>query len=263
MNLLMVNDAEITVNAMKEEINWKNYGIDNTFVAYNVAEGQDIISHKEVDILLCDIEMPGEYGIALIRWIRESNYDIDCILLTCHAEFTYAHEAITLNCQDYLLLPASYEVIGETVKKVVDRRAERLKNTKLQEYGKSWLKSKEDRVHVNAESAKTPKEVVEECTAYILQNLNNEELSVNELASHFYLNPIYLNRIFKKEKNITISQFIIREKMSLAAQLLKNPASSAIAVANQVGYPNYSYFSTIFKKYYGCTPSQYRENCLK
>ncbi len=259
MNLLMVNDAEITVNAMKDEIDWAFYKIDKVFIAYNVAEGQEIIARHTIDILLCDIEMPGEYGITLIRWIRENNYDIDCILLTCHAEFAYAKEAITLNCQDYLLLPASYETIGQTVKNVVQRREIRLQNTRLQEYGKSWLKSREDRVHIDETLSKSPKEVVEECTAYILQNLNNETLSVNELAAHFYLNPIYLNRIFKKEKNISISQFIIQEKMSLAASLLKNPASSAVAVANQVGYPNYSYFSTIFKKYYGCTPSQYRE----
>lgn len=259
MKLLMVNDAEITVNAMKDEIDWISYGIDEVFIAYNVAEGQSIISKHPIDILLCDIEMPGEYGIALIRWIRENAYDIDCILLTCHAEFAYAREAITLNCQDYLLLPASYETIGQTVKKVMQRREMRLQNARLQEYGKSWLKSKEEHVLVNEDIPKSPKEVVEECASYILQNLNNETLSVNELASHFYLNPIYLNRIFKKEKNISISQFIIQEKMSLAAQLLKNPTSSAVAVANQVGYPNYSYFSTIFKKYYGCSPSQYRE----
>lgn len=259
MKLLMVNDLELTVNTMKEEIPWERYGIDEVFVAYNVAEGQHVILQHRIDLLLCDIEMPGEYGIALIRWIRNNGYDIDCILLTCHAEFNYAREAITLNCQDYLLLPASYETIGETVKSVVDRRSQRLQNTRLQEYGKSWLKSKEEQVNQEMDSSKSPKKVVEECTAYILQNLNREELSVNEIAAHFYLNPIYLNRIFKKQNKITISQFMIREKMSLAAQLLKNPDSSAIAVANQVGYQNYSYFSTMFKKYYGCTPSQYRE----
>ena len=100
---------------------------------------------------------------------------------------------------------------------------------------------------------------MEECAAYILERLQREDLSVSEIAAHFYLNPIYLNRIFKKEKNITISQFIIREKMELAAKLLKLPDSSASMVANQVGYPNYPYFSTLFKKYYHCTPTQYKE----
>lgn len=258
MNLLMVNDAVTTVEAMKADIPWEHYGIAKVYTAYNVAEGRAVIQRHPIDILLCDIEMPGENGIALIRWTREQRYDIDCILLTCHADFSYAHEAITLNCQDYLLLPASYEDIGATVDKVVKRRLDRLYKSQLMEYGKSWLMEKSRKVNVSADSQKSPKEVTAECITYIMANLSNESLSVNELAAHFYLNPIYLNRIFKREKNIAISQFIIREKMALAARLLKDPSSSAVAVANQVGYPNYSYFSTIFKKYYGCTPTQYR-----
>ena len=58
---------------------------------------------------------------------------------------------------------------------------------------------------------------------------------------------------------MNISQWIIRERMLLAAELLKNPSNTAIAVAIRVGYSNYPYFSTVFKKYYGCTPSQYAE----
>lgn len=254
----MVNDDKITVNIINTEIPWKHYDID-TFVAYNVSEGQEIIQQNQIDILLCDIEMPEENGIALIRWIRERELDIDCIFLTCHADFNYAKEAITLNCQDYLLMPTSYENIINTVLKVMHRRKQRLQNNRLQEYGKSWLSSQRQLVLDNQETTRTPKELVEECAAYILQNLKSETLSVNEIASHFYMNPIYLNRIFKKEKNIAISQFIIKEKMSLAAELLKSPDNTAVAVANQLGYPNYSYFAHTFRKYYDCTPAQYHE----
>lgn len=261
MNLLMVNDAVTTVQAMKKEIPWGNYGIEKVYIAYNVTEGQDIISSVPIDILLCDIEMPGEYGIALIRWIREKNYDIDCILLTCHAEFVYAQEAITLNCQDYLLLPASYESIGATIQKVANRRRERLDNRKLVEYGKSWLHEKNQQAAQNTPPPRSQKEIVEECVTYILSNLDNPELSVNQVASYLYLNPIYLNRIFKREKNMTIIQFMTNEKMTLAARLLKETTNSVVAIAEQVGYQNYSYFSTIFKKYYGCTPTQYRTDC--
>lgn len=258
MNLLMVNDAVAAVQAMKDEIPWEQYGIQKIYTAYNVAEGQAVIQATAIDILLCDIEMPGEYGIALIRWIRENHYDIDCILLTCHAEFSYAQEAVTLNCQDYLLLPASYESIGATIQKVVNRRQERLNISQLVEYGKSWLHEKDQQVSQNAEKSRNQKDVIEECVSYILSNLDNPELSVNQVASHLYLNAIYLNRIFKREKNMTIIQFIINEKMALAARLLQNSSSSVVAIAEQVGYPNYSYFSTIFKKHYGCTPTQYR-----
>ena len=73
---------------------------------------------------------------------------------------------------------------------------------------------------------------------------------------------MYLNRIFKNVMKVSISQYIINERMKLAAQLLKKPELSMNAIAEGVGYSSYSYFVSAFKKYYDCTPSQYRKNCL-
>lgn len=109
-------------------------------------EGKQEITSHSIEVLLCDIEMPGENGLALIRWIRESGYDIDCILLTCHADFNYAREAITLNCRDYLLLPAKYEEIGECVLNICRRREERLQAKQLELYGQHWLKDKDETI---------------------------------------------------------------------------------------------------------------------
>lgn len=259
MNLLLVNDAIATVESMKTEIPWSSYGIDNTYTAYNVDEGKSSILSEHIDILLCDIEMPGDNGISLIRWIRDNNFDIDCILLTFHADFSYAQEAISLGCQEYILIPASYEDIGNTILKSVIKRSERLSNKKLQEYGKSWIHEKEQSILIPVEATRTPSDIVDECVIYIMSNLSNESLSVTSIAAHFFLHPIYLNRIFKKIKNITINQFIISQKMELAAELLKLPNASAINVSRQLGYPNYSYFSSIFKKHFNCTPTQYHQ----
>ena len=255
MNLLMVNDAVLELESMEKKIAWDNYGITKVFTAKSAFDARNILMADQIDILLCDIEMPGEDGISLIRWIRQNNYDIDCILLTCHSDFAYAKEAITLNCREYILLPTKYEEIGLTVQKTVNQRLEHLRVIQYQEYGKNWVKTQADTLSLKADIS--PKETVENCASYILQNLNDEELSVSDIAAHFHLNAIYLNRIFKKEKGISLSQWLIQELMKLAAQLLENPQYTAVAVANHVGYPNYPYFSTVFKKYYGCTPAQY------
>lgn len=257
MKLLMVNDAVLELHTMETTIAWEKYGIDQVYTADNAAAARTIIAEHTIDILLCDIEMPMENGISLIRWIRLADYDIDCILLTCHADFTYAREALTLNCSEYILLPAKYEDIGLNVHKVVKSRARRLHNNQLQKFGETWIRSMQDALPAG-ESA-NPKETISQCAAYILKHISDESLNVADIAAHFYLNAIYLNRIFKREKGMNISQWIIKERMLLAAELLKNPANTAIAVANQAGYGNYPYFSTVFKKYYGCTPSQYTE----
>ncbi len=73
MNLLIVNDAVVEVQTMQDNIPWPTYGIERVYTAFCVEDARDTIRQKPVDVLLCDIEMPGENGIALIRWIRTHN----------------------------------------------------------------------------------------------------------------------------------------------------------------------------------------------
>lgn len=257
MKLLIVNDAVLEATMMKNDILWEDYLIKEVYTAFNAQDAKAVIKETSIDVMLCDIEMPGEDGLSLIRWANHQGYDIDCILLTCHADFAYAREAVSLNCQEYLLLPAKYSEIGECVKRTCLHRKDRLKKEQLQEYGKNWLHEKN--VSTQSAPSKKPNEIVEDCTLFIYKNIGNEELSVAVLAEYFHMNASYLNRIFKKEKNITISQWIIQERMKLAAELLKNSENTVINVAHQVGYFNYPYFSTTFKKVYNCTPSQYAQ----
>lgn len=139
MRLLMVNDEVLTAETMKEEIPWEKYGIEQVYTAYDVEAGKECIRNNPVDIMLCDIEMPGENGLALLRWVRENKKDIECVFLTCHASFAYAREAICLGCQDYILIPAKYEEIGEVIQRVVQRLTKTREAARYQEYGKYML----------------------------------------------------------------------------------------------------------------------------
>ena len=259
MNLLIVNDIVMEANTMASEIPWERSGIDRVHTAYSANQAREIIRENPVDILLCDIEMPDENGLSLIRWIKENGYDIECILLTCHADFAYAQEGISLGVEDYITLPAKYEEIASSVQKVCLRHQKRQEDLKLQHYGKNWLASQAQTLADNSheDERHTPSQIAEECVRYILAHISESELGVNDVASSVFLNPIYLNRIFKKEKGSSISQWIIKERMELASTLLLTTDHPAVEIAAQVGYNNYPYFSTVFKKYFGTTPSQY------
>ena len=257
MNLLIINDEILTAETMKTDIEWKNYGIGEVYTAYDAEQAKTVIQSQTVDIMLCDIEMPGDNGIELLRWVRNEDLPIECIFLTCHPKFSYAQEAITLNCQDYIPIPARYEEIGEGVLKVVRRIQETREALKLQEYGKRVVQEQVDYAVQQYGKKKTGREIVEEIVNYIAHNLGNEELTVNELGNQFYMHPVYINRVFKKEMKISVSQYINEERMKLAAELLKSGQLSANIVAEQVGYHAYSNFSNMFKKYYGCSPTEY------
>lgn len=62
-----------------------------------------LVAEKSIQIILCDIEMPGEDGLSLNEWVRDTKPEIIRILLTSHAEFSYAQKSLKLGCFDYVV----------------------------------------------------------------------------------------------------------------------------------------------------------------
>ncbi len=257
MTLLIVNDEKPTANLMRQDIPWKEYGIDTVYTAYDAKQAKLCIEEYSIDLLLCDIEMPGENGIALLRWVREEKKEIECIFLTCHASFSYAQEAIALGCQDYILIPARYEHIGAAVAKVADRIRTRRQERRYQELGRQTVEQNLSAAKEAHGEKRSAGEIVAAVERYVREHLSDEELGINGIAEQLYLHPVYLNRIFKKEKESSIGQYIISERMKLAAALLLENRLNAYAVAEQVGYKSYSNFNLTFKKTFGVPPTQY------
>ena len=261
MNLCIVNDEKITADNMKSNLQWQTYGIRHVYVAYDADSARKILTEHSVEIVLLDIEMPGENGLSLLRWIREQQMDTECIFLTCHASFPYAQEAISLGARDYILMPARNEEIGEAVARTAERIRLKREAVTFTEIGKSVWDQEAEKAEEKYGTQKTPAQTAEEIAGYIRRNLTDGELSVNSLAEKMHLNPTYMNRMFKKEKGISVGQFIINERMKMAGYLLKEGKVNAESAAWQAGYKNYAAFRLAFKKYFGCSPSQYREKC--
>lgn len=93
MNVLAVDDQINVLNGLMVGVQWKKLGIDQVYKAGNAAEAKRILRACTVDILMSDIEMPGESGLQLLEWVRNEQMDIACIFLTAHADFTYAKTA--------------------------------------------------------------------------------------------------------------------------------------------------------------------------
>ena len=257
MNLLIVNDEKLTADTMKEEVDWASCGIDRVFTAYDAGQAKEVFFREKIDIALCDIEMPGENGIELLRWIRREKIETECIYLTCHASFVYAREAIDLGCRSYILIPARDEEICRVVKETAEYIRTRESERRYQELGKSSVqKTVEEAKDVYGEK-RSQEDIVRDAVSYIAKNLKDEDLSVNAAADYLALHPVYLNRIFKKAKGISIGQYIIGERMKLAEALLLEGKLSVYAISEMVGYHNYSNFALSFKKTFGTSPSQY------
>lgn len=92
----------------------------------------------------------------------------------------------------------------------------------------------------------------------IIQRHYPEDINVSRIAGEVYMSPNYIGLIFKQETGKSITEYITQTRMEAAKELLKNSSSKILEIAELVGYDNPQYFSTIFKKYYGVHPNQFR-----
>lgn len=97
MTLLLVDDQINVINGLMNGINYRKLEIDTVLPSTSVQEAKTLICENQIDILMTDIEMPGENGLQLLHWVSENYPDIVCILLTSHADFSYAQESINLD----------------------------------------------------------------------------------------------------------------------------------------------------------------------
>lgn len=112
---------------------------------------------------------------------------------------------------------------------------------------------------VNNYKLKDYSTLVRKVVNYINLNLVND-LSVQNLADLFYISPTYLARIFKKEVNYSIVEYINKQRIRRSTYLLKDSNLPINQISQIVGIHDFNYFSRLFKKHMNKTPSQYRKD---
>ena len=254
MKLLVVDDNKYVVESLRKMIRKEEFGISEVLGAYSVPQAERILETEEVDLLICDIEMPGEKGFQLLEYIERNGLDIETIMLTSYSNFDYAKQALSYHVDDYLLKPAAPEELNEAVGRMAEKKRKRMKEEKLMEYGSHWLSS----VNLPDEGdEEVPIREINEIREYILNNL----ASVNRtsIAEHFFITPNYLSRLFKKETGMLLTEYIQKERMTKAQELLKNTELSVSEIALQTGYPSFAHFSKQFRRFTGDSPNEYRK----
>lgn len=112
---------------------------------------------------------------------------------------------------------------------------------------------------VNKEQINNINNLIDNVKKFIEENLSDSNLSLSFVAKHFYLNPSYLSRTFKKETGINFIEYLTNKRMEKAISLIKEKNMKSFEIANAVGIQDPNYFSSCFKKYTGLNVSEYKK----
>ena len=131
----------------------------------------------------------------------------------------------------------------------------------LDELGE-WLLSvcMQLRGQIRRERTDAAKLLIDKAKQYINENYSDCELSVEKLCSHLGLSATYFSTLFKRETGKSFVVYLTETRMEQALQLLNTTEEKAYVISELVGYTEPNYFSYVFKKQYGVSPSKYRLN---
>ena len=104
------------------------------------------------------------------------------------------------------------------------------------------------------EQPKTIQKIIQ----YINKNIN-QELTLEHIASHFGTSANYLGKLFKKHIGMSFNDYLNRIRLKYACTLIAYSAIPLKEIAHDCGFSSLEYFYYVFKKYYGITPSKYKE----
>ncbi|NLX76200.1 MAG: response regulator transcription factor [Clostridiaceae bacterium] len=112
---------------------------------------------------------------------------------------------------------------------------------------------------INSYNTKSIKLVLRNAIDFIHENYN-KQITLNDVAEHVYVSTSYLSRMFKKELGKNFVDYLNGLRIEKAKELLMDPSYKTYEVAEIVGIPDAHYFSRLFKKYEGLSPTEYRDS---
>ncbi|MCR5670003.1 MAG: response regulator [Butyrivibrio sp.] len=254
--ILIADDEPIERQVVYKKITKHYKEQAEVFLAENGLLAVESFFEHDCQVAVLDIEMPGMTGLEAAEEIRKKNKDCSIIFLTAFDEFSYAKKAIEVRALDYLLKPGSDEdliaVIDEAFS-IADKVA-RGENT---ENADASLSPEDAAKMAGDGDANVSNSLVREAGEYI-RNHYKEDISLQDVAGVLGYSDVYFCKLFKQNFGKNFISYLNEFRMNRAKELLADPMINIKDVSTEAGYRDANYFTRVFKRMVGVTPSEYR-----
>lgn len=131
----------------------------------------------------------------------------------------------------------------------------------LDELGE-WLQEQCGRIRsaIHKERTDTAKLLTDKALDFVAEHYAESDLSIDRVCGHLGVSAAYFYSLFKKETGMSFVAYLTQTRMEKAVHLLDTTQEKSYVIAGMVGYEEPNYFSYVFKKHYGISPSKYRQS---
>lgn len=245
--ILIVEDNADIQQYLSEELG-KSYQI---LKAGNGEEALALIKSEgeEINLIITDVMMPVMDGIQLCKMIKQNlrTCHIPVIILSAKAELKEQLEGLQVGADDYIPKPFSMAIITTKIKNLFRTRHRAI------EYYTNSLEIEPEKIALNP----MDEDLLKKAVAIVEKHMDDVEFSTDEFAREMFMSRSNLHLKLKVLTGDSTNDFIRKIRFNLACKLLREGRYTVSEISTMVGFNTASYFSTSFKKYFGCLPSEY------
>ena len=248
---ILVVEDDVEIRLMIKELLGSGYAI---LEASNGSEALEIISKQRPILVISDIIMPVMDGVEFVKRMKGSDFTrhIPIILLSSRNSIESQIEGFETGADAYISKPFNFRHLEVLVKSLLKKK------TVLEDYNNSPYFALEQ--YEGALVHKEDKDLLISILNVIYDNLNNEDLSIELLASETAISNIQLYRKIKQVTGKTPTEFIRSIRLKHAGKLLRTTNKNVKEIMYSSGFSNKAYFYREFLKKYSKTPMEYRES---
>lgn len=240
--LIILEDEKIIRESLCK-LNWESIQIEVVESFNNGESALEYARNYPVDIALVDVRMPVMDGVEFSKKVKEEELDIMIVCQSGYSDYAYLRECMQYGVRDYLLKPTDKKELFDIMSKLILEKSEQQKAEDV------FID-----VHGNEEAVNHK---ISKAKEYIQVNYK-KPIRLIDVANFLELNPAYFSRIFRQQTGVCFVDYLTEIRMNKATEFLRNSNMNISEIAEEVGFIRSRYFTEIFKKRKGMTPSEYR-----
>jgi signal transduction histidine kinase/ligand-binding sensor domain-containing protein/AraC-like DNA-binding protein len=257
---LNINSKEHSILIIDDNIEILSYLNDILSDTYTIIQANDgdtgfqKASSEIPDLIISDVMMPGKDGITLCKELKSqiTTSHIPIILLTARTSTVFEIEGLKTGADDYVTKPFNAKVIKARIESLLENRE------KLRAYLLNKVRF-EPTALVVENDADAENAFIHKAIILVENNLDNASFGIENMVDELFMSQSTLYRKIKSLTGLSLTAFIRSIRLKKSAQLILTSDLNLNEIAYEVGFNDYKYFKTSFKKQFNCLPSKYKE----